>query len=496
MSSTAFPASAVGLPASLKYDLPPSMSDSARSYTVNVAPDGQNSVLGPQMITAPFVTAGGLANFGQYTAQNISFTIPSGMSDSVFLDPEKTTLSFTLTYTVATAMVPAANTTPLLSLVGSGASFFDQLVLYSNNTPIETINQYGLLQNFLLANTVSQSERIGGISTSMGADTNSANGIDLGTTVAKVYRYNFCIPLLSVIGVNASKYFPVGAVNNLQLVLTTANNTPVVSYLLGAVPTTQPVFTGGLNLSEFQLNMTYLDVGDLAAQQLRQTLQDGKWYMKATTYTNSSVAIQNGSSGATQLLLQIRNTSVRSILHQFGTSPSVNCPNGFFDAINPALTSRQCQIGGNFIPSRPINDSARPAEGYSHLVAALGGGPAKSLGTCVTAYMYNSVLGTIPPLSDARCENIAAGLRTTSSGSDTAVVEQIVAKYPNSAYYGYDLEKVNSILFSGINTRAQPPFINCTIASATPAPIICQAWGMSDVVLVFDVESKQVTAFI
>ena len=39
-----FPSSAMGLPDSLKYYLPPSLPDSARAYTVNIAPDGITSV--------------------------------------------------------------------------------------------------------------------------------------------------------------------------------------------------------------------------------------------------------------------------------------------------------------------------------------------------------------------------------------------------------------------------------------------------------------------
>jgi len=353
MATTMFPQSAMGLPSSLKYDLPPSMSDSARSYSVNVAPDGQTSVVGPTPAATSFV-ANSTGNFGNYTAQNISFTIPSGMSDAVFLDPVNTTLSFTLTYSTTTA---SSTTGGFMSIIGSGASWFDSLVVYSNNTPIETINQYGLLQNFMLQNTVNFAERYGGISVAMGTDTNTANGVDIAHTGTTSYRYNFCIPLLSVIGVNSDKMFPVGSVNNLQLVMTTANIVPIVSFCTAV--TTQPVFTP-FTLSEFQLNMKYVDVGDMAAQQLRQTLQDGKWYMKSTTYTNSSVPISSGSTGAVQLLLQIRNSSVRSVLHQFGIAQSAVCPNQYYDAINPALTSRQLQVAGQFYPNRPINDCARP----------------------------------------------------------------------------------------------------------------------------------------
>ena len=488
MATSMFPTSAMGLPSSLKYDLPPSMSDSARAYSVNVSPDGITTVAGPTPAATSFV-ANSTGSFGNYTAQNVSFTIPSGMSDAVFMDTNATTLSFTLTYTVSTATVAATGGS--INLIGSGASWFDALTLYSNNTPVETINQYGLLQNFLLQNTVNFSERYGGISTAMGADSNSSNGLEIAHGTLGSYRYNFCIPLLSVLGVNCEKHFPIGSVNNMQLVMTTANLVPLVSYCTAI--TTQPVFTA-FTLGEFQLNMKYVDVGDMAAQQLRQTLQGGKWYLKATTYTNSAVTIPSGSSGAQQLLLQIRNSSVKSILHQFGIAQGAVCPNQYYDAINPALTSRQVQVGGQFFPNRPINDSARPAEGYPILIQSLGGGIAKSLGTVVSSDGYNACIPSIPSGSDSRLVVPAAGLRAAPTGSDNASTQ--ISKYPNSAYYGYDLEKVSSILFSGLNTRASPPFLNLFLGVASSSSITCQAWGMSDVVLVIDSISKQVQAFL
>ena len=65
---------------------------------------------------------------------------------------------------------------------------------------------------------------------------------------------------------------------------------------------TQPVFSA-FTLSEFSLNMKYIDIGEMASQILSQTLQDGKWFLKATTYTNSAVTIPTGSAGNQQLLL-------------------------------------------------------------------------------------------------------------------------------------------------------------------------------------------------
>ena len=487
-----FPSSAIGLPQSVNYSLPPSLSENARSYSVNVSPDGITQVIGPSNV-APTLVAATSVTPGAYTAQVVSFTIPSGMSKSTFLDCANTNLSFTLTYTIATAAAVTGTFGQILT--GSAASWFDSLVLYSNNTPIETVNSYGLLNNFLLNNTVSPSERFGGSSVSMGVDTNSANGLDLAMTSTGTFRYNFCIPLLSVIGVNSDKWFPVGSVNNLQLQMTTASIVPVIfNVQSGATGITSPVFTGGYNLSEFSLNMKYIDLGDVAGNLLQQTLQDGKWFMKSTTYTNSNVTIPSGSSGAQQLLLQIRNTSVKSIIHQFGQAfATATTPNGYYDAINPALIGRQLQIGGDFFPNQVINDCARPAFGYTYLLQAMGANLGKAAGTVVNRYSYNSVIPSLPTGSDSTMCTMAAGLRSTAGSNNTEVN---VALWPSMAYYGYDLEKSAGVLLQGYNTRASPGFLNLNLGVASSTTLLCSSWGMSDVILQIDTISKQITAFI
>jgi len=485
---SAFPSSAMGLPANLKYDLPPSMSDTARAYSVNVAPDGITQVSGA-VGNISFVA--NTPTQSQFSSQVVSFTIPSGMSDSVFMDCMNTTISFTLTYTVGTASSVTGGVCKLLS---SAQSWFDTLTLYSNNTPLENVNAYGNLANFLLQNTVNYAERYGGIGICMGTDSNSANGIDLAHATAGSYRYNFCVPLISLIGLNTEKYFPVGSVNNLQLQMTTANLIPIVTYCTAV--TTNVTLSAAPTLSEFRLNMKYIDVGDQAAAMLRQTLQDGRWYIKSSTYTNSAVTVPSGSSGTQQLLLQIRNSSVKSVYHQFNIPLGLVSPNGAYDAVNVGTTSRQLQVGGNFFPNLPINDVQRPAEGYAYLIQALGGSIAKAYGTVVTREMYNSVGGiaAVPSGADNALVLPATTSRAAPVGSDAGALS--VISFPSGAFYGYDLEKSGGILFSGLNTRASPPFLNLFLSTATNAVVNCQSWGLSDVVMVIDTNSKSVQAFI
>ena len=88
----------------------------------------------------------------------------------------------------------------------------------------------------------------------------------------------------------------------------------------------------------------------------------------------------------------------------------------------------------------------------------------------------------------------AATSRAAVSGSDLAA--QSVMNYPSSHFLGYDLERLGGVLFSGINTRSTPPFLNLNTLNALTATITCNAWGYSDVILAFDIGSKSVQAFI
>ena len=111
--------------------------------------------------------------------------------------------------------------------------------------------------------------------------------------------------------------------------------------------------------------------------------------------------------------------------------------------------------------------------------------------------MYCSVGGTTLP-TGANVETFlvlpAATARGAVSGSDLAA--QSVLNFPSSHFLGYDLERLGGVMFSGINTRSTPPFLNLNILNALTATITCNAWGYSDVILAFDIGSKSVQAYI
>lgn len=496
MDST-FPQQSLALPQSLNYNLPSSIADETRSYTVNVSPSGVTSVQGP-VVTTPYIVASG-GNMGAFPQNIISFDLPSGQSPSVFMDCRETTVSFRLTWIASVAY--AAGSNEQVNLIGSASSFFDSLSVYSNNVPLEIIQNYNLLFNNMLNNSVNSSQRNGGCSVMMGCNDNitKATGIDLpnGSAIKTAY-FTFTVPLLSILGLNNvdGKLFPVGSIGNLNLQLQTANLYPVSTYCL-TVPTTQANFSGSLD--NFVLNMKYIDIGQSAYNLLRSASLNNKWMIKARTFTSSSSTLPSGSSGQSNLMFQIRNSSVNSLFFQFSTNGNYGvCPNGNYDAINPMCTSLQVSIGGGVkVPQRSLNPTQNPSSVYSMLCEAWDSSDSlHDFGGVITRSSYGasipSALAAI--VTDNSIVIPATALRPPTNG-DTASIN--IASYPNMHYIGFDVSKITSNnLFTGVNTRSAPPFLECSLGVASTNTLICYGWAMSDVVLSIDLSTNQIQAFI
>jgi hypothetical protein len=131
-------------------------------------------------------------------------------------------------------MTTAPSTTNgVFNLIGSFASFFSSLQLYSNNVPIEQIYNYDLLFNNMLNSTVNQSERFGSFSIGCGCDANSNSGTDLPQSTG-TWNFSFTFPLMSIIGLNLSstsnKLLPIGNISNMLLRMTTTPILPFATY--------------------------------------------------------------------------------------------------------------------------------------------------------------------------------------------------------------------------------------------------------------------------
>jgi len=490
MSASVLPSSALGLPASLDYKLPPSLSDDSKAYWVSVSPDGVNTVSASNL---PILsTTLNTSQLNAFNSQLIAFTIPSGTSKSVFMDCRETSLNFRMIFQITTAITGGAGLTH--NLISSAQSFFDSLTLYSNNIPIEQINGYNILANQLLLATVNTSEKYGGCAIAMGCDVNTQAGVDLPTNqAASTFYFNFSIPLLSVIGLNNNdRMFPIGSINNLQLQLQTAALLPFVSY-----NTTAPTASGAMTitLDQFSLNMKYVDIGMDSARLLHSTLNEGKIFIKAATWVQSAVNVPSGSSGQSNLLYQIRNSSLKSLLIQNSQSTSLVCPNGLYDGINLAVTQFNVAVGGINYPQRPCDPSRRPAEAFLMYLSALGfSGDYKKYGGFITRSGYGATTN-IGGVTQIDSSMVAPSNGGRSEGT-VITTGQIVAQFPNTHFLGVDFEKSGGLLFNGVNTRSAPPIGNFYLNSATTAASTSFAFGLVDCVLLVDTAANTIQAFV
>jgi hypothetical protein len=478
----------IGLPKTVDFSLPPQLSPSSNSRFVSIAPSGITQTSTVSIPQTPFVAASG-GPLMPFTQQLLAFDIPCGGSPVTFIDTTQTTINFRLVWNVTTASV--GGTGAIMNIISSLASFISSIILYSNNTPLETINNYDLLHNLLLNATLNSAQRQAN-AFQFGADSNTMTGIDLPIGTAATYYFNCSLPLVSLIGINGnSKMFPIGLLQNMQLQILTNQFMPISSYCT-VVPTTMPSAT--ITLDTWSLCLKYVDLGMETANLLAQNLQGGKLYIKASTYTNSNTTIPTGSSGNQSLILQIRNSSVKSIFCTIGSQalPLV-CPNFLYDSINPSISSLQLSIPsiGYRIPNKPLNPLSRPAETQNHFMMAFGSGPASTYGGIVSSETFHALYPSTYAGADTRWVVPGVALRVPYTGDDNTAYN-IITKFPNMAYIGFDLEKTQSCLFQGVNTRSCPPQMDLTIATATSATLQLTSFALIDVVVIIDVESKSV----
>jgi hypothetical protein len=234
---------------------------------------------------------------------------------------------------------------------------------------------------------------------------------------------------------------------------------------------------------------------------LMSSLREGKIFVKTSTYVNSTPNIPSGASGSQALILQVKNSSVKSIWSMFGSNADyTKNPNGFYDSFCPSINSLYLEvnsIGGRF-PNRPLNPINRPSECFNMFAQSIGCSNSQSYNGIISAENYNVCLPSVVAGSDFRMATTGAGVRNAYAGDDittTTVLANNIVKFPNSFYIGFDLEKISSVLFAGVNTRSAIPTITVNLAQATATSVNVNTWGLLDIVLAFDVASKSVIAY-
>ncbi|MFY8160714.1 MAG: hypothetical protein ACOVNU_05240 [Candidatus Kapaibacteriota bacterium] len=482
--------SSVSLPSEMNLSaMDISLPPSAKSYSVKIQPSNVSSVVSPNYtMTASSTPLNGLA----FPSQTIYFDLPCGSSPSTFLDTRFTTLSYRVTIAVQSA---GSSSIVSSGYLRSGAySFIDRAYLTSQNGGIiEDISEYGLTYDLLTSlqlnpalrdslalqygfNESSAVDAQQGIVFGILGDGTITNTLAAGQTETRSFSY----PLLSsLIGCTAQKMFNIGRTNKLQLALQTCVELPLT------ITTGLATTAGTINvtLSDFALQMEYVDIGADAMAMLDSTLVGGKAFYQGITYKTSAVVLP-AVAGSQSLLVGARGSSIKSLFARFydlGANSATNSYNGKYDSKNPNINLANFNIGGIKYPNNPVNPLLNPAQAFRGLQMAIGSFNNSQFQSCIvpSAYCKLSAGGT------------AKGLTNSTQAYDWSVDTSAVRLA--NFFYGENLEVIaRRGVMSGINCNSSPVFLELNIASAPTNAHNVYVTAQMDCIYVHDVMSGDI----
>lgn len=495
MASTELP---IGLPKSLQYFNPPQIPDSVKAYVRNIQATNNPIVQGSTDLSASNAFALSGSIYGNtsvaFNSTNINFVIPTGKSKQ-YLDAKETTVSFRCKWTVTTDVTGTDVTTASMQLISSAASWFSSAWLNNGQTNVDKVDNYDILQHMLISSTINQSERYA--LSAMGCDTDTMTGHDLPlvkntiNSITYPYYFNYCIPLLSLIGLNSpDQLIPIGEIDALELQLTTANNIPFASY--SATQITGFAVSAPI-LDQFKLNCRIVDVGDTGAAMLYKIIPDKEIALKATSYLSAMVSIPTNAVGDYAITHNIKANSIKSLFYTFsqGTVAGIS-PNGNMDSFNIGLTKAVVNAGG--MVTATLDPTHRPQDAFMYFMHALGGASLKSMGGILDRNTYGSSLfGNSLTDKDNSITTVGSGKRNTGQ-----TVLPLLNKYPSCHYLGFNMEQVfnANTLFAGVNTNGTSGVqLDITLSSPLTYSVNCYCFALVDVVIKINRETRQFSIF-
>lgn len=117
--------------------------------------------------------------------------------------------------------------------------------------------------------------------------------------------------------------------SDLRLSITTNSILPIATYCTAA-PSSQPTF-GAPVLDEFQLSMKMIDIGSTSYRALQETLTNGVFQMRGTSYAQSTYGIGIQTTGGLVSSTSHKFASVESVFVVFTSTQTDACPNGRYD---------------------------------------------------------------------------------------------------------------------------------------------------------------------
>lgn len=373
---------ALGLPKGILPSPEIAMSAGCVSQLVRVQPNNVNTI---SSSAQALPVANGYTNSLVFPSQLVQFSIPCGQGKHVWIDSEKSSISFRVNYAVTTSSGGTSGTNGYTSstaayLQESAASWFNRIVHIGPNgqTIDDVVNlnvsetiyhlmnqnttdrdnfagQFGFLAESGTASNYTQGHKIASIVSS----TSSTAGSPMSAANA-YYSYEFPLPS-SLLGKYAKGFFPCGSVNKLDVQMYTSSQVPV-SVLIDvsntAVSAPQVTFT----IDNISLNLYLLTLDNESARMLGSPKMH---YLHGITQRTASSTIASGSTGYQTTLIGLRGKSCRQLITRFtdtGSTSAANSINGVYDSKMPLASQLNYLLQGkDRYPQFPHNTQILPS---------------------------------------------------------------------------------------------------------------------------------------
>ena len=368
----------LGLPKGILPTPEIAMSSGCVSQLVRVQPNNVNTIASSaQALSA---TQYGYQNNMVFPSQLVQFSIPCGQGKHVWIDSEKSSISFRVNYQITTASV--ATTGALGYLQDAASSWFNRIVhIGPNGTTIDDVVNLHIsehIDHLLNYNTpdrdafaaqmgfLAEDKTNSSLNYTQGHKIDSLSGTAPTALTNCYYSYEFPLPS-ALLGKYAKGFFPAGAVNKLDIQMYTNSQVPVSYYAGTATATTTGYAT--FTIDNISLNLWYLTLDNESARMLGSPKIH---YLHGITARTANSTIPSGTSGYINTLIGLRGKSCRQLFTRFtdtaatvaavSTTGSTSQASGVFDSKCPLASQLNYLLQGkDRYPQFPHNTQILPA---------------------------------------------------------------------------------------------------------------------------------------
>ena len=381
----------LGLPKGLLPTPEIAMSAGAVSQLVRVQPNNIASIQSSAQVL-PYA-ANSATNSLSFPSQLVQFSIPCGQGKHVWIDSDKSTVSFRVNYAVTvgsgTTTAPADCSS---CLQGGASSFWNRIVhIGPNGQTIDDVVNLHVSEhiNQLLNLNVPDRDSFSaayGFLAEKGSDATGSKNLVQGHLIESISGsqpqyaancyYSYEIPLPSaLLGKYAKSMFPCGAVSKLDLQLYTNSFIPVTYTNTSAFTSPGPTFQ--VTIDNISLNLWLITLDTESARLLGSPAVHS---IHGITQRTSTASIPSGTSGYINTLIGLRGKSCRNLFTRFvdqgaigtlSSGASATALNGWADSKMLLCSQLNYLIAGkDRYPQFPHNTQLLPASVFSRTIMA------------------------------------------------------------------------------------------------------------------------------